>query len=48
MIGNTTERTLELLTCDVLIVKPKRFANHVPRRRRGVRIVPLVSTQLPL
>ena len=48
MIGNTAERTLDLLTCDVLIIKPERFINHVPRRRRGVRIVPLVSTQLPL
>jgi universal stress protein E len=48
IIGNTAERTLDLLACDVLIVKPQRFANRVPLRRRGARVVPLVSTALPL
>lgn len=48
IIGNTAERTLDLLGCDVLIVKPHQFANRVPVRRRGARIVPFVSTALPL
>jgi hypothetical protein len=38
-IGNTAERTLDLLPCDVLIVKPAQFATRVPRARRGARIV---------
>ena len=46
IIGNTAERALDLLTCDVLIVKPQRFANRVPLRRRGVRIVPSTVTVL--
>jgi nucleotide-binding universal stress UspA family protein len=33
-IGNTAERTLDLLSCDVLVIKPAQFANHVPRGRR--------------
>jgi len=36
-IGNTAERLLDVIECDVLIVKPRRFASHVQRRRRGVR-----------
>lgn len=48
IIGNTAERTLDLLACDVLIVKPQRFANRVPLRRRGARVIPLESTWVPL
>ena len=47
IIGNTAERTLDLLACDVLIVKPARFANRVPLRRRGARVIPLSSIWLP-
>ncbi|HEY6927415.1 MAG TPA: universal stress protein [Steroidobacteraceae bacterium] len=47
-IGNTAERVLDLLTCDVLVVKPAHFANRVPRGRRGARVVAAVSTALPL
>jgi universal stress protein E len=36
-IGNTAERILDGVSCDVLVVKPKSFATHVPRARRGVR-----------
>lgn len=32
-IGNTAERTLDLLSCDVLIVKPAQFANPLRRER---------------
>jgi universal stress protein E len=38
-IGNTAERILDQLTCDVLIVKPPRFELRVPRARRGVRLM---------
>jgi universal stress protein E len=47
-IGNTAERALDLLSCDVLVVKPAHFANRVPRGRRGPRVVAFVSTALPL
>lgn len=38
-IGNTAERVLDRLTCDVLVVKPARFVSRVSRARRGVRVV---------
>ena len=38
-IGNTAERVLDRLPCDVLVVKPPRFKSAVARARRGVRIV---------
>ncbi|HYA44767.1 MAG TPA: universal stress protein, partial [Acidimicrobiales bacterium] len=38
-IGNTAERVLDLLSCDVLVVKPEHFASRVPRAKRGVRVV---------
>jgi universal stress protein E len=39
LIGNTAERVLDALTCDVLIVKPARFASRVRRSRRGARVM---------
>ncbi|MGL1102669.1 universal stress protein, partial [Vibrio parahaemolyticus] len=47
-IGNTAERTLDLLSCDVLIVKPAQFTNHLPRGRRGARMIGHSSIPLPL
>jgi universal stress protein E len=41
-IGNTAERVLDDLECDLLVVKPERFANRVARARRGARIAPLL------
>lgn len=38
-IGNTAEQVLDALPCDVLVIKPARFALRVPRRRRGVRVL---------
>lgn len=38
-IGNTAERVLGALRCDVLVVKPKGFAMRVSRRSRGSRLV---------
>ena len=36
-IGNTAERVLDRLDCDVLIVKPRGFRSVVPRGRSGPR-----------
>ena len=47
-IGNTAERVLDLLSCDVLVVKPEHFSSRVPRARRGVRLVAVASTLLPI
>lgn len=38
-IGNTAEQVLDALPCDVLVVKPARFAVRVPRRERGARVL---------
>ena len=35
-IGNTAERLLDRLPCDVLVVKPRRFATVVPRRQASL------------
>jgi universal stress protein E len=43
-IGNTAERVLNQLRCDVLVVKPKHFAHAVSAKKRGVQ---LVAPQLP-
>ena len=45
-IGNTAERLLGDLSCDVLVVKPARFVTRVSRSRRGVRYA--VSTEVPM
>jgi universal stress protein E len=41
-IGNTAERVLDDLTCDLLVVKPQRFVNRVQRARRGMRIAAMM------
>jgi universal stress protein E len=38
-IGNTAERVLDDLPCDVLVVKPPGFVSRVARASRGVRFV---------
>ena len=38
-IGNTAERALDRVTCDVLVVKPRRFRDRVARVSRGARLV---------
>lgn len=38
-IGNTAERVLDELPCDILVVKPPHFRSPVERARRGVRVV---------
>ena len=39
-IGNTAERVLNTLPCDVLVVKPPGFVSRVSAARRGVRAIP--------
>ena len=46
VIGNTAERVLGALPCDVLVVKPKRFVTRVSRGRRGVKYT--VSSEVPM
>ena len=41
VLGNTAERVFDELPCDVLVVKPKRFASRVPRTRRGPQLMTL-------
>lgn len=37
-IGNTAERVLGALNCDVLVVKPETFVTHVAEEPRGIRV----------
>ncbi len=39
LIGNTAERLLQSLSCDLLIVKPPEFVSRVPPFQRGARRV---------
>ena len=39
-IGNTAERVLDDLPCDVLVVKPAHSAPRVSERVRGARVIP--------
>jgi universal stress protein E len=38
-IGNTAERVLDRMTCDLLIVKPREFSNGIARVARGPRVI---------
>jgi len=40
LIGNTAERILDDLTCDIMVVKPASFNSRVPRASRGARLRP--------
>jgi len=39
-IGNTAERVLNTLPCDVLVVKPAHFEKRVSPKLRGMRLIP--------
>jgi universal stress protein E len=43
LIGNTAERVLDHLPCDLLVVKPSGFSPAVARRRRGARYLSVRS-----
>lgn len=47
-IGNTAERVLDALPCDVLVVKPPSFKSRVPERSRGIRYVGLPDRLFPI
>jgi hypothetical protein len=47
-IGNTAERILDTLQCDVLVVKPAKFAARVARESRGLRVVAPSTVAPPL
>jgi universal stress protein E len=38
LIGNTAERILDDLTCDIMVIKPAKFRSDVPRESRGARL----------
>jgi len=44
LIGNTAERILDDVHCDVLVVKPLKFRNRVPRAARGARVMASVPS----
>lgn len=46
-IGNTAERVLDSLPCDVLVVKPPSFISSVSERSRGIRYVALPDRLFP-
>jgi len=39
LIGNTAERILDELACDILVAKPGRFKSRVPPKTRGPRLM---------
>jgi len=43
-IGNTAERVLGALHCDVLVVKPEVAASHTARQPRGIRVMAPAAT----
>jgi len=45
VLGNTAEKVLDHLPCDVLVVKPKRFTNRVPKAPRGAQLIALSAFQ---
>ncbi len=45
VLGNTAERVFDDLHCDVLVVKPQRFASRVPRALRGPQLMTLPIVQ---
>jgi Universal stress protein family len=48
IIGNTAEKVIDQVACDLLVVKPKGFGIHFPRRVRGAQMLPPVITTPPL
>ncbi|MBS0377502.1 MAG: universal stress protein [Proteobacteria bacterium] len=43
LVGNTAERALDLLECDVLVVKPPGFRPRVPRSSRGPQLLAVAT-----
>ena len=47
-IGNTAERVLDSLACDVLVVKPANFKPRVARSLRGAKLLGAAPTPFPI
>lgn len=47
LIGNTAERIVDDLACDVLVVKPRQFASRVKAQRRGMQLIANSAMPLP-
>jgi universal stress protein E len=47
-IGNTAERVLDSLACDVLVVKPASFKQRVARSLRGVKLLSAAPMAFPI
>jgi universal stress protein E len=45
-IGNTAERVLDALPCDVLVLKPRGTKTRVAAKERGMRVVTQPATPL--
>ena len=45
-IGNTAQRLLDALPCDILVVKPRQFRARISRNARGVRLRETPSLRL--
>lgn len=48
LIGNTAEKLIDRLHCDVLVVKPPDFRHRVVRAPRGARVLPLLLSAVVL
>ena len=46
LIGNTAERILDDLSCDIMVVKPADFRNPIPRASRGPRLRPSAPVEV--
>ena len=46
LIGNTAERILDELSCDLLVVKPAKFRCQVPRTANGPKVLMLTPCLL--
>ncbi len=43
LVGNTAEKALDLLECDVLVIKPPGFRTNVPRSSRGPQLLAVAT-----
>ncbi len=44
-IGNSAEKVLNHIPCDLLLVKPDGFSNSIPDQRRGARVISVGAYQ---
>jgi universal stress protein E len=46
LIGNTAERILDDLSCDIMVIKPANFRVRIPSASRGVRLRPSAPVEV--